>query len=116
MKTKKQTSKASKHTVIEIERKYKKEKYTIGALAINGQWICDTMEPHCIDWDKEVKIPGVTAIPEGTYELEMKRSKKFQKIMPYLKFHGYNDTYRKLPYANKRMHIGGLQHCQRIGT
>jgi hypothetical protein len=85
MKTKKQTSKASKPTVIEIERKYKKEKYTIGALAINGQWICDTMEPHCIDWDKEVKIPGVTAIPEGTYELEMKRSKKFQKIMPYLK-------------------------------
>lgn len=72
-------------TIIKIDRQYKKEGYTIGSLSINGQWICDTMEPHCIDWSKEVKIPGITAIPEGTYEVEMKKSPKFGKKMPYLK-------------------------------
>lgn len=71
--------------IIKVDRLYKKENYTIGSLSINGQWICDTLEPHCIDWSKEKKVFGVTAIPEGTYEVEMKKSRKFGKIMPFLK-------------------------------
>jgi len=74
-----------KTMIICIIRKYMKENYTIGSLSINGQVICDTLEPHCIDWSKEKKVAGKTAIPTGTYELEMKYSPKFERKMPYLK-------------------------------
>lgn len=74
-----------KELIIEVKRKYKKANYTIGALYINGQWICDTLEPRCIDWNKEKKVPGETAIPEGRYLIEMRRSPKFERRMPYLK-------------------------------
>lgn len=70
--------------VIRVDRLYKKSEYTIGSLSINGQWICDTLEPHCIDWSKEKKTPKKTAVPEGCYRLVMKKSRKFGKIMPYL--------------------------------
>ena len=70
--------------VIKVERKYKKKEYTIGSLSINGQWICDTLEPRCINWTWEEKIPGKTAIPEGTYRICVKRSSKFMRNMPYL--------------------------------
>lgn len=83
MKTTKKNSRTT--MIIKVERLYKKENYTIGSLSINGQWICDTMEPHCIDWNKEKKIKGITAIPEGTYEVEMRKSRKFGKTMPFLK-------------------------------
>ena len=43
------------------------------------------MEPRCIDWSKEKKVPGETAIPEGRYLIEMRRSPKFERRMPYLK-------------------------------
>ena len=49
-----------KELIIEVKRKYKKANYTIGALYINGQWICDTLEPRCIDWNKEKKWQGET--------------------------------------------------------
>ena len=71
--------------VIKVVRMYKKKEYTIGSLFFNGQWICDTLEPHRINWTLEKKTPGKTAIPEGVYELEMKHSPKFQRKMPYLK-------------------------------
>ena len=73
-----------KSMVIRVDRLYKKSEYTIGSLSINGQWICDTLEPHCIDWSKEKKIPKKTAIPEGCYRLAMRKSRKFGKMMPYL--------------------------------
>lgn len=62
-----------------IERKWKKETYTIGNLYINGTKFCNT----CEDKDrhltqdmplskiKEVKIADVTAIPTGTYKVRM---------------------------------------------
>lgn len=86
MKTSKKQSarKGQVPLVIKVERKYRKKEYTIGTLSINGQWICDTMEPHCINWQWEEKVPGKTAIPEGTYKIQMKRSPKFKKNMPYL--------------------------------
>ena len=80
MKTSKKQSarKGQAPLVIKVERKYRKKEYTIGTLSINGQWICDTMEPHCINWQWEEKVPGKTAIPEGTYKIQMKRSPKFK--------------------------------------
>lgn len=69
---------------IKVKRRFFKADYTIGSLFINGHWVCDTMEPRCIDWSKEKKDPGKTAIPFGKYQLQLRFSKKFGKLMPYL--------------------------------
>lgn len=65
--------------VITVERKWKKETYTIGNLYVNGQKFCNTMEDkdrHLtqntpLQKIKEVKIADVTAIPTGTYNVRM---------------------------------------------
>ena len=44
----------------------------------------DTLEPKTIDWSKEEKTLGKTAIPEGTYKVEMRYSTKFKTQMPFL--------------------------------
>ncbi len=71
--------------LIIVVREVMKADYTIGSLYANGRWICNTLEPHCIDWEKEQKVMGKTAIPEGRYQVEVKRSPKFGRKMPYLK-------------------------------
>ena len=48
-------------------------------------YVCDSLEPHAIDWNKEKKVKGKTAIPCGEYEVECRFSGKFMKTMPYLK-------------------------------
>ena len=62
-----------------LERKYKKDKYTIGILSINGKFFSNTIE----DKDrgltskmnesqiKGLKVYGETAIPIGTYTVDM---------------------------------------------
>ncbi len=67
-----------------ITRIAKKADYTIGVMNINGRKVCDTLEPHCIDWSKDKKVKGKTAIPEGRYRVKMSMSRKFGKHMPYL--------------------------------
>ena len=46
------------------------EKSTIGSLHINGQYFCDTLE----DKVRDEKIYGSTAIPQGTYKVELCKS------------------------------------------
>ena len=70
---------------IKIERKYKKDTYTIGKLYMNNQYWCDTLE----DKDRglkstmteeeifDVKVKGKTAIPTGLYSLAYTFSNKF---------------------------------------
>lgn len=48
-------------------------------------YVCDTLEPHAIDWETEKKVDGKTAIPCGEYETEFAISKKFKMNMLYLK-------------------------------
>lgn len=77
-----------------LERKYKKDKYTIGILSINGKFFSNTIE----DKDrgltskmnesqiKGLKVYGETAIPIGTYTVDMNTvSPKFSKYPFYLK-------------------------------
>lgn len=64
---------------IKVDRKWKKGKYTIGRLYIDGEFICNTIE----DTDrgltqsmseeeiKSKKIYGKTAIPSGRYKILM---------------------------------------------
>ena len=58
-----------------IERKYRKEDYTIGILSVNGVRLCNTLE----DAVRSEKVYGKTAIPAGTYRVLMNTvSPKFQ--------------------------------------
>lgn len=64
---------------IVVYRKYKKDSYTVGRLSIEGTFICNTMEDAdrglddgMPDWKiRNKKIPNVTAIPTGRYEVDM---------------------------------------------
>lgn len=68
-----------------IDRKYKKENYTIGKLYINGEYFSDVIEDTDRDLTKDMsedeiyekKIYGKTAIPKGIYEIKMTYSPKF---------------------------------------
>lgn len=73
-----------------LKRMYFGSTYTIGALQYrmnpedNYTYLCDTLEPHAIDWNKDIKLKGKTAIPEGKYRIEFRKSRRFGKLMPFL--------------------------------
>jgi len=54
---------------------------TIGELLIDGEHFCFTLE----DAARPEKIYGKTAIPYGTYDVEITFSPRFQKYMPLIK-------------------------------
>lgn len=61
---------------------------TIGSLSVDGKWLCWT----CEDAVREVpgqpvaawKVPGKTAIPEGTYHVVVTKSQRFGRSLPEL--------------------------------
>lgn len=65
--------------VLVVDRKYKKQSYTIGNLYINGKFFSNTLEDtdrgldDSMSLDKilELKKPSITAIPKGTYEVTL---------------------------------------------
>lgn len=65
---------------IKVDRIYKGESYTIGRMYLNGEYFCDTLE----DAIRPVKIPNETAIPAGTYKLEVTYSPRFKRNLPLL--------------------------------
>ena len=77
---------------ITIVRKYKKEGYTIGTLSIDGETICNTLEPQDrgltsampLDELKKLKVKGKTAIPTGRYAVVMRMSGKFRARRAFL--------------------------------
>lgn len=70
-----------------IDRKYRKADYTIGRLYVNGAFLCNSLE----DTDRHLfqgqpiadiakkKVAGQTAIPTGTYRLQVTESPKFKR-------------------------------------
>ena len=69
-----------------LRRIAKKETYTIGHLYVDGIYVCDTVEDkdrglkshHPLEQISKVKVYGETAIPMGTYVIDMdKVSPKF---------------------------------------
>lgn len=62
-----------------LSRDYKKDKYTIGRLYINGKFFCNTLEDRDRSLSdamsesqiRSIKIYGETAIPIGTYTIDM---------------------------------------------
>lgn len=76
-----------------LDRVFRGETYTIGKLYLNGQYLCDTIEDKVRDLNKdgdledpgEGKIYAKTAIPYGTYELDLTMSPKFSRLLPLVK-------------------------------
>lgn len=62
-----------------VDRKWKKQSYTISNLTIDGKWFCNVLEDTdrgldssmSLDKIKELKKPSITAIPRGTYEITL---------------------------------------------
>ena len=81
---------------ITIKRIFKGDKYTIGKLYVNGIYECDTLE----DTDRGLtedsplseiqskKVYGETAIPTGTYKIEMNTVSPKFKDRSWAKFCG----------------------------
>jgi len=69
---------------ITVDRLWKKETYTIGKMAIDGKYFCNTLEDKVRDLTKESKVFGRTAIPAGTYRVTMTYSPKFKRVMPLI--------------------------------
>ena len=78
-------------TKLLLKRIARKAGYTIGKLYIDGAYFCDTLE-DADRLDKGMtaaqlaakKIPGQTAIPEGTYKVIVNVSPKFKRLLPRL--------------------------------
>ena len=62
-----------------VDRKWKKQGYTISNLTIDGKWFCNVLEDTdrglddfmSIEEKKKHKKPSITAIPRGTYEVTL---------------------------------------------
>lgn len=62
-----------------VNRKYKKQSYTIGELYVDGKFFSNTLEDADRGLDdsmsiakiRELKKPSITAIPKGTYEITL---------------------------------------------
>lgn len=76
-----------------IQRHALKEGYTIGRMEINGRYFCDTLEDADRDLRESMtedeiaalKVKGATAIPTGTYHIDMQtRSPRFGRVLPRL--------------------------------
>lgn len=76
-----------------IQRHALKEGYTIGRMEINGRYFCDTLEDTDRGLSEEMsedeiaalKVKGATAIPTGTYRIDMQtRSPRFGRVLPRL--------------------------------
>lgn len=76
-----------------IQRHALKEGYTIGRMEINGRYFCDTLEDTDRGLSEEMseaeiadrKVKGATAIPIGTYRIDMQtRSPRFGRVLPRL--------------------------------
>ena len=78
---------------LKLVRKYRKETYTIGKLYVDGVYFCDTIEDKDRGLDDamglaEIMIKkryGETAIPYGTYKVEITYSPKYKRLMPEIK-------------------------------
>lgn len=99
-----------------VYRKWKKPDYTVGRLSVDGVFMANTMEDidrglddGMQDWMiRNKKIPNVTAIPTGRYQVEM------DVVSPrFSKYPFYMDVCQgKLPrIKNVKGFEGVLLHC-----
>ena len=75
-----------------VDRKYKKETYTIGNLYVDGEWFCNTLEDKdrglkssmSLEEVERLKVYAETAIPAGRYVVKMDVvSPKYNRVKWY---------------------------------
>jgi hypothetical protein len=99
-----------------VDRKWKKEDYTVGRLFVDGDFFCNTMEDKDRGLDDSMdertirnkKVYSKTAIPTGRYEIDMVTvSPKFSQKPFYMDF-----CKGRVPrLKNVKGFIGILIHC-----
>ena len=75
-----------------IKRIAKTDTYTIGNLYLDGQFFCNTLEDtdrglkdsQPLLYIKAKKIFSKTAIPTGTYKVELTYSPRFKRVLPLI--------------------------------
>ena len=65
---------------LSLTRKHGTIGFTHGVLAVDGAYLCDTLE----DQERPVKISGATAIRSGIYKVDITFSNRFKRRMPLL--------------------------------
>ena len=87
-----------------LERKWRKEDYTIGVLYVNGKRLCNTLE----DAVRAEKVFGKTAIPKGTYRVLMNtQSPKFEGRPWTIPYGGIVPRLRNVPdFQGVLIHVG----------
>ena len=93
---------------LKLKRIFKGDKYTIGHLYINNIYFCDTLEDKVRELPKEPKVYGDTAIPAGTYEIDMNTvSPKFKNRAWAKKWGGIVPRLKNVPYFDGVLiHVG----------
>jgi len=79
-----------------LTRKWLHDDCVIGELDVDGTFECFTLE----DLPRPEKIPGKSAIPEGTYEVIINWSPRFKQRMPLL--------VNVLDFLGIRIHVGNF--------
>lgn len=77
---------------VRIERKWKKDGYTVGRVYIDDVFFCNSMEDKdrglrqdmSVGEISRLKVDGVTAIPTGKYKVSMTFSPKYKREMPHV--------------------------------
>lgn len=72
-----------------LRRKEFTDKSTIGLLLTDSNFFCHSLEDVCRQkepgqWSPDLKVPGKTAIPYGTYPVVITVSHRFGKRLPLL--------------------------------
>lgn len=67
-----------------LTRTGKQEGFTTGVLHAGTEFLAHTLEPQRRDLQREAKVKGCTAVPEGTYQVRLQVSPRFKRLMPYL--------------------------------
>lgn len=92
----------SKQTLV-LVRKWQKSAYTIGVLSLDGIRLSNILEPPCNGYHH-----GVTAIPKGTYEIDLDTvSPKFKNRVWAKPYGGKVPTLKDVPGRSRiLMHPG----------
>lgn len=99
-----------------LNRKFKGTEYTIGDLFIDGVFFCNTLEDTDRGLTKsmseseiaKIKIKGITAIPTGTYNIDLNTvSPRFKSSKLYTSIEGKLPRLDPVPgFAGVLIHIG----------
>lgn len=66
--------------MLRLVREPTRHEATHGSLYVDGHWQCWTLE----DAIRDQKVAGATAIPPGTYRVDITPSQRFKRLLPIL--------------------------------